>query len=337
MKKFLGLFLAGIMAFGSPASAIYTNTFSPQNGDKIYIAPFNVEFSAIASWFSSLANGGITSSYYANLSITNAAISSSAAIAYSKLSLASSIVTGDIVDGTLVNADVSTSAEIAMSKLTTSASDATLAAAMENFMDGMWCYRSSSTVVGVTIGSIMINGKLRRVTSALTNTYSAPSNGDWLDIWVLADSAASTCTLSTVGSGATPGGSANPGTNGRMIGSIHYVDGTSKIVDVINYRPNEVDLWTFKVGSNTQSMTISIAYGVTFKTVPIPVATPIGYAGSAPTDLTSFSTGQVDAESVKPYGHSTTGCTLQISTENGDTLANTRYYAYSLVCKGNYA
>lgn len=54
--------------------------------------------------------------------IANAQISATAAIAYSKLNLANAIVTGDIVDGTIVDADISASAAIAYSKLSLAAS-----------------------------------------------------------------------------------------------------------------------------------------------------------------------------------------------------------------------
>lgn len=49
--------------------------------------------------------------------IVNADVSASAAIAYSKLDLASSIVSGDIVDGTIVNADINATAGIEFTKL----------------------------------------------------------------------------------------------------------------------------------------------------------------------------------------------------------------------------
>ena len=51
--------------------------------------------------------------------IVNGDISASAGIAYSKLSLNSSITSADIVDGTIVNADINASAGIALSKLAT--------------------------------------------------------------------------------------------------------------------------------------------------------------------------------------------------------------------------
>lgn len=52
-------------------------------------------------------------------SLTNTHINASAAITYSKLNLANSIVTGDVVNGTLLNEDINASAAIALSKLAT--------------------------------------------------------------------------------------------------------------------------------------------------------------------------------------------------------------------------
>jgi len=73
-----------------------------------------------------IADGAITSAKILDGTIVNGDISSSAAIAYSKLNLASSITSADIVDGTIVNGDISSSAAIATSKI--SGLDTTLAA-----------------------------------------------------------------------------------------------------------------------------------------------------------------------------------------------------------------
>ena len=54
--------------------------------------------------------------------ITNANVDSAAAIAYSKLNLANSITSNDIVDGAIVNGDINASAAIAYSKLSLSTS-----------------------------------------------------------------------------------------------------------------------------------------------------------------------------------------------------------------------
>lgn len=61
---------------------------------------------------------GITAAYTQGTgTLVNADIASGAAIAYSKLALAGSIVTGDIANGTIVDADISAAAAISASKL----------------------------------------------------------------------------------------------------------------------------------------------------------------------------------------------------------------------------
>ncbi|ROL62186.1 hypothetical protein D9V86_01920, partial [Bacteroidetes/Chlorobi group bacterium ChocPot_Mid] len=64
-----------------------------------------------------IGTGAVTSAKILDGTIVDADINASAAIAYSKLNLANSIVTGDIVDGTIVDADISGTAAIAYSKL----------------------------------------------------------------------------------------------------------------------------------------------------------------------------------------------------------------------------
>ena len=61
--------------------------------------------------------GTVTGTMIADGTIVNAEINSAAAIAYSKLNLASSITSADIVDGTIVNGDISATAAIAKTKL----------------------------------------------------------------------------------------------------------------------------------------------------------------------------------------------------------------------------
>ena len=64
-----------------------------------------------------IQDSAITSAKIADGTIVNADVSASAAIAYSKLNLASSITSSDIVDATIVNADISATAAIAKTKL----------------------------------------------------------------------------------------------------------------------------------------------------------------------------------------------------------------------------
>ena len=64
-----------------------------------------------------IATGAVTSAKILDDTIVNADINSAAAIAYSKLNLASSITSADIVNGTIVNADVNASAAIDKTKI----------------------------------------------------------------------------------------------------------------------------------------------------------------------------------------------------------------------------
>ena len=64
-------------------------------------------------------DSGITSAKIADGAIVNADVNGSAAIAYAKLNLAASIVSGDIVDGTLTTTDMASSAITALSQFST--------------------------------------------------------------------------------------------------------------------------------------------------------------------------------------------------------------------------
>jgi len=65
------------------------------------------------------SSNSVTSAKIVDGTIVNADIDSAAAIAYSKLNLASSVTSSDISDATIANADISTSAAIADTKLAT--------------------------------------------------------------------------------------------------------------------------------------------------------------------------------------------------------------------------
>ena len=111
MKKILFILwlilLFPIILEASPPSRVYSyvsgNQISPSENTANEDAIFNYLTAGI--------------DVIADNTIVNADINSSAAIVYSKLSLASSILTGDIKDGEIVNADISTSAAIVYSKL----------------------------------------------------------------------------------------------------------------------------------------------------------------------------------------------------------------------------
>ncbi len=110
----IGLFLLFTTnLWAAPPARVYTYT----TGE--IIAPDKVTNNEDVI-FSYLTTGVDT---YVDGSIINADISGSAAITYGKLSLGSSILTGDIKDGEIVNGDISSSAAIGYSKLSIAAGD----------------------------------------------------------------------------------------------------------------------------------------------------------------------------------------------------------------------
>lgn len=134
-------------------------------------------------------------------SITNADVNASAGIAYSKLALTNSIVSGDITanaitssnisDGTIVNSDISASANIAVSKLNVSGTGSS-----SNFLrgDGSWAvptatqgdlvvYTGTSggtitqTITDVSIRSIVVTFNGGSGASSINNiTIPSPSS-----------------------------------------------------------------------------------------------------------------------------------------------------------------
>jgi len=114
--------------------------------------------------------------------IVNADINAAAAIAYSKLALTNSIVTGDIVNGTIVDADISASAAIAVSKLTNPAdADQVL---LGNATYGRKVYRKATlkTVVNTTAATDLLNAEITVGAGVLgaTGVLRLSAWGNWI-------------------------------------------------------------------------------------------------------------------------------------------------------------
>lgn len=77
----------------------------------------SAEVKADAVTASEIATSGVATAELLNGTIINEDVGAAAAIAYSKLNLADSIVTGDITNGTIANADIADGASVAYSKL----------------------------------------------------------------------------------------------------------------------------------------------------------------------------------------------------------------------------
>ncbi len=104
-------------------AVVTTNTPQTISATKTFTAP--QVFQSDVSISGSFTLGGLTTGLLkadsgglvSSSPLLNADVDASAAIAYSKLNLASSIVTGDIVDGTIVDGDINASAAIARTKI----------------------------------------------------------------------------------------------------------------------------------------------------------------------------------------------------------------------------
>lgn len=254
------------------------------------------------------------------------------------------IVSAQITDGAILNADINASAEIAMSKITATASDATLSAVLGNFLDGCWVYRVDDDTIGVTIGSAMINGELRKITSGGTNDPSMTAS-KWNDIYLVADTAASTFTLEVQTNLANPGAGTASGTNTRLIGSF-FTDSDGDIQMVINYRPDKVIGWNYLVGDGTQDINSTddgpegdVVFGVTFDFDPLVKVSYLQIKGAAavPVDTGDFPNAAGIAIVVGSKSIITTGCVINMATEAGEATTSGDYYGYIWEAEGRYS
>jgi hypothetical protein len=125
-----------------------------------------------------IADSAITSAKIADGTIVNADINASAAIAYSKLNLASSITSSDIVDGTIVNADINASAAIAATKISgtavTQADTGTVTSAM--IADGTIVngdISASAAIADSKLATISTSGKVSNSATTATDANTA--------------------------------------------------------------------------------------------------------------------------------------------------------------------
>ena len=138
-------------------------------------------------------------------SILNADISASAAIAYSKLNLASSITSADIVDATIVNGDISASAAIVDTKLATistasKVSNSATTAASANTASAIVARDASGnfTAGTVTVTNVTASGYLSTTAPVIkTADFTVAATENWL---ISNKSSSCTVTLPTVAS-----------------------------------------------------------------------------------------------------------------------------------------
>tara|TARA_R100001480_G_scaffold18283_2_gene27742 strand:+ start:21864 stop:22685 length:822 start_codon:yes stop_codon:yes gene_type:complete len=229
--------------------------------------------------------------------------------------------------------------DLNLADVTGSSGDATTESLFQDYICGCYVYRVDGTHIGVSAGKIVINSKTRVNTSITSSTFSAPDNGDWLDVWALADATATTFTVSIADAGTTAGSSSNPGANGRLLGSIQYVDGTTTISSFINIRADHVEGWVWAVGGDAPSLSLSIDWGVTLNDISnaLMYATPIGLTASGapshPQDSIGTSSNIVNSRFTAA---TTSGGTVDSRMEGGATHLSSRYYSYYWRLSGQF-
>lgn len=145
-----------------------------------------------------------------------------------------------------------------------SSGSASLNAIFNDYRSNARVYRVDGDNIGVEAGSLVIGSEARSNSSAITDiTYTAPDNYDWLDVWAGTDGLGEGFAAQAVDSGTSPGGTTNPYTNGRLIGSIFYQDATQKITIHRNYMMDHVEGWDWMSGSGTTSRNAAITIGAT--------------------------------------------------------------------------
>jgi len=245
-----------------------------------------------------------------------------------------------LLNGNIDEDNLAAGAEILMSKITATPSDAKLVDVQENFLDGCWLTRDSDTVLSVGAGSAMINGELRRNTSALTDTPSLTAS-KWNDVYLVADTTTSTFTIDVQTNQATPGAS-NPGTSGtnvRLIGSI-FCDSDTDItgVKLVNFRNDEIEGTSYLTGAGSATMTETITLGVTMDSVDMsaPGMIFIGRKTTAnnPETVAEFQDTAPGNSVLWPDNIGTT--TFLASWNSGGTFLNAQFYGYKWKIKGSF-
>jgi hypothetical protein len=149
-----------------------------------------------------IGTGAVTSAKILDGTIVDADINASAAIAYSKLNLANSIVTGDIVDGTIVDADISGTAAIAYSKLNLANSivtgdivDGTIVAADMDLTTG-GTYNFATGTLQVNSNNVLTTASIG--TMGTQNANSVAITGGIIDGTVIGNTTAAAATFTTL-------------------------------------------------------------------------------------------------------------------------------------------
>lgn len=159
-------------------------------------------------------------------------------------------------------------AEIIYSKPSGSGDGSFDASLFKNFRIHARVFRYDGDTIGVEPGTLEIGNKILYNSTAIDDlTYASLSLSDytWVDVWAGADGAGTGFTAQLVSSGSSPGGTTNPYSNGRLIGSMYYFDSTQKITLFRNYMQNSIEGFDGFSGDGTAERRVTINIGATME------------------------------------------------------------------------
>jgi len=266
------------------------------------------------------STGTVTSAMILDGTIVNADVNASAAIAYSKLSLAGTITSSDIANDTIVNADINTAAGIALSKLATDPlaranhTGTQLAATVSDFDTQVRTSRLDQ--MAAPTATVSLNSQ--KITNLDTPTASADAaNKGYVDTQITALVGGAPGTLDTLGEIATAINS-----SGSFATSVVLRDGTQAMTGALAMGTNKITgLGTPTV--STDAATKAYADSIV-ATAPSNLTGPITSLGAATSIASQTGTGTKFVVDTSPTLVTPVLGVATATSINGTTIPSTK-------------
>lgn len=266
------------------------------------------------------STGTVTSAMILDGTIVNADVNASAAIAYSKLSLAGTITSSDIANDTIVNADINTAAGIALSKLATDPlaranhTGTQLAATVSDFDTQVRTSRLDQ--MAAPTATVSLNSQ--KITNLDTPTASADAaNKGYVDTQITALVGGAPGTLDTLGEIATAINS-----SGSFATSVVLRDGTQAMTGALAMGTNKITgLGTPTV--STDAATKAYADSIV-ATAPSNLTGPITSVGAATSIASQTGTGTKFVVDTSPTLVTPVLGVATATSINGTTIPSTK-------------
>ena len=266
------------------------------------------------------STGTVTSTMLLDGTIVNADVNASAAIAYSKLSLAGTITSSDIANDTIVNADINTAAGIALSKLATDPlaranhTGTQLAATVSDFDTQVRTSRLDQ--MAAPTATVSLNSQ--KITNLDTPTASADAaNKGYVDTQITALVGGAPGTLDTLGEIATAINS-----SGSFATSVVLRDGTQAMTGALAMGTNKITgLGTPTV--STDAATKAYADSIV-ATAPSNLTGPITSVGAATSIASQTGTGTKFVVDTSPTLVTPVLGVATATSINGTTIPSTK-------------